>query len=179
MEGRRQGCLNAGECPNGAQSFVGGNSPFEGGNVLSAAADRTRGMYAADGQHDYFYTMRNRILPYNRNLKPFARKLRQQGILSEVILWKELKGKAPGVEFHRQVPIDNYVVDFYCHELKLAVEIDGATHKDGTVAANDKVRQARLESLGVRFIRFDDADVRFDTLRVVASIQAAVDALHG
>ena len=123
--------------------------------------------------------MRNKIIPYNRNLKPFARKLRQQGVLSEVILWKELKNKALGVEFHRQVPIDDYVVDFYCHELKFAVEIDGATHKDEQVAAKDMVRQEKLESLGIRVIRYADADVRFDTLHVVVGIQAVVDALHG
>ena len=72
--------------------------------------------------------MRNKIIPYRSHLKPFAQKLRQQGILSEVILWKQLKNRALGVEFHRQVPIDEFVVDFYCHELRLAVEIDGASH---------------------------------------------------
>ena len=125
----------------------------------------------------YIHGMRNKIIPYGRHLKPFARKLRQQGILAEVILWKELKKKALGVEFHRQVPIDNYIVDFYCHELRLAVEIDGASHKDGTVAEKDPIRQARLESLGVQFLRFDDADLRYDILRVVVSIDAVVQGL--
>src|SRR6186997_294586 len=106
--------------------------------------------------------MRNKIIPYGRYLKPFAQKLRQQAILSEVILWKQLKNKALGVEFHRQVPIDEYAVDFYCHELHLAVEIDGTSHKEKQVAAKDLLRQERLESLGVRFLRFEDADVRFD-----------------
>ena len=119
--------------------------------------------------------MRNKILHYARHLKPFAQMLRQQGILSEVLLWKQLKNRTLGVEFHRQVPIDKYVVDFYCHELRLAVEIDGASHKDKQVAAKDLERQKKLESLGVRFLRFDDADVRFDIMRVVASIQATVD----
>jgi very-short-patch-repair endonuclease len=119
--------------------------------------------------------MRNKMIPYARHLKPFARKLRQQGILSEVILWKQLKNKALGVEFHRQVPIDEYVVDFYCHELKLAVEIDGASHKEERVAKKDLERQEWLQSLGVRFLRFDDAQVRFDTMRIMISIQATVD----
>src|SRR6187402_540802 len=103
--------------------------------------------------------MRNKIIPYGSHLKPFARKLRQQGILSEVILWKQLKNKALGVEFHRQVPIDEYVVDFYYHELKLAVEIDGTSHKEERVAKQDVERRERLESFGVRFLRFDDAQV--------------------
>jgi len=53
------------------------------------------------------------LLSYNPKLKQIARKLRKQGILSEVLLWKELKGKKLlGYDFHRQVPIDNYIVDF-------------------------------------------------------------------
>ena len=121
--------------------------------------------------------MCNPIIPYNRNLKPFARKLRQQGVLAEVILWKELKGKALGVEFHRQVPIDAYIVDFYCHELKLAIEIDGSSHQDEKVAENDIVRQEKLESLGVAVLRFDDGDVRFNLIQVLAVIQRAVERL--
>ena len=77
------------------------------------------------------------------------------------------------------MPIDAYVVDFYCHELRLAVEIDGTSHKDGTVAVKDPIRQERLESLGVQFLRYADADVRYNTLRVVVSIHAAVQALLG
>jgi very-short-patch-repair endonuclease len=54
--------------------------------------------------------------------------LRKNGTLSEVLLWKKIKGKALGVEFHRQVPLLEHIVDFYCHELGLAIEIDGASH---------------------------------------------------
>jgi very-short-patch-repair endonuclease len=56
--------------------------------------------------------MNNKILPYNPMLKDLAKKLRQQGILSEVLLWKKIKNKSLGFEFHRQVPIDNFIVDF-------------------------------------------------------------------
>ncbi len=122
-------------------------------------------------------TMRNKIIPYGRHLKPLARNLRKQGILAEVILWKQLKNKSLGVEFHRQVPIDAYIVDFYCHELKLAIEVDGSTHKLETAAANDLIRQSKLESLGLRVIRFQDADVRFNLVRVVESIEGEVQRL--
>jgi len=104
--------------------------------------------------------MRNKILPYNPKLKAYARKLRKSAVLSEVILWEAIKKRSFGIEFHRQVPIDNYIVDFYCHELMLAIEIDGSIHELEEVKANDIVRQKRLEQLGVNFIRFEDFDVK-------------------
>lgn len=74
--------------------------------------------------------MRNKIIYYNPKLKEFARKLRKSSTLSEVILWQRIKKKAiKGFEFHRQVPIDQYIVDFFCHELALVIEVDGKSHE--------------------------------------------------
>ena len=98
--------------------------------------------------------MKNKIIPYNPRLKAYARKLRKAGVLSEVILWKEIRRKSFGFEFHRQVPIDEYIVDFYCHELMLVIEVDGSIHDLEAVKQNDIRRQNKLESLGVNFIRF-------------------------
>jgi very-short-patch-repair endonuclease len=62
-------------------------------------------------------------------LKVLARELRRNMTLSEVLLWKELKNKSVlGYDFDRQRPIGNFIVDFYCKELALAIEIDGDTH---------------------------------------------------
>ncbi len=81
--------------------------------------------------------------------------------LSEILLWQELKGgQLNGYDFDRQRPIDEYIVDFYCKDLMLAIEIDGDSHTHGEVADNDVERQKRLETLGVRFLRFDDLDVK-------------------
>ena len=81
--------------------------------------------------------------------------------LSDVLLWQELKGKQGlGYDFDRQRPIDNYIVDFYCKDLMLAIEIDGDSHDHEEISQNDLKRQKRLESLGVRFLRFDDLDVK-------------------
>jgi len=81
--------------------------------------------------------------------------------LSEVLLWQELKGKQMlGYDFDRQRPIDEYIVDFYCKDLQLSIEIDGESHTHEEVAENDVVRQKRLEELGVRFLRFDDLEVK-------------------
>jgi len=72
--------------------------------------------------------MANKIIPYNPKLKALARQLRKNSTLSEVLLWQKIKQKGYGVQFHRQVPLLEYIVDFYCHELKLAIEIDGDSH---------------------------------------------------
>lgn len=61
--------------------------------------------------------MRNKIIPYNPKLKEYARYLRKNSTISEVLLWKKIKNKSLGIEFHRQVPILEFIVDFYCHEL--------------------------------------------------------------
>lgn len=99
------------------------------------------------------------ILPYNPKLKEVARRLRKSGTLSEVLLWRYLKGKKVlGYDFDRQKPIDNYIVDFFCSELMLAIEIDGCSHSEKP--EEDRIRQSKLESLGVRFLRFFDSDVK-------------------
>ncbi|MEZ4899076.1 MAG: DUF559 domain-containing protein [Saprospiraceae bacterium] len=85
--------------------------------------------------------MKNKIIPYNPNLKILARKLRNQSTLSKVLFWKQIKSKSLGYEFHRQVPIDEYIVDFYCHEIMLAIEIDGNSHEGEYAIMKDEERQ--------------------------------------
>ena len=104
--------------------------------------------------------MPNEILPYNPRLKPLARKLRKNMTLGEVLLWQEIRNKNLGVQFHRQTPIKEFIVDFYCHELMLAIEIDGSSHDHPEVAVSDLERQNELENLGIRFLRFDENEVR-------------------
>jgi very-short-patch-repair endonuclease len=104
---------------------------------------------------------RRQIILYNPKLKEIARQLRNNSTLSEVLLWLELKGKMMrGYDFHRQKPIDNYIVDFFCHELMLVIEIDGITHTWEEVAVNDEIRQRKIESLGIQFLRFDDKEIK-------------------
>jgi very-short-patch-repair endonuclease len=79
--------------------------------------------------------------------------------LSEILLWQQLKGKQLlGYDFHRQKPIDEYVVDFYCPKLKLVIEIDGDSHEGNEVA--DQIRQEKLESLGLKVLRIPDLEVK-------------------
>ena len=122
--------------------------------------------------------MPNKIIPYNPRLKEFARKLRKQGVLSEVLLWKQVQRKNLGVEFHRQVPIDEFIVDFYCHELMLAIEIDGNSHDHfEEVKVKDEKRQGRIEELGVRFIRFQDHEIKRDISIVVNAVLLKIEEL--
>ncbi|QSE98854.1 endonuclease domain-containing protein [Fulvivirga lutea] len=104
--------------------------------------------------------MKNKIIPYNPQLVPLAKRLRRNMTLSEVLLWQEIKNKQLGVKFSRQIPIDNYIVDFYCKEHLLAIEVDGASHTYDDAPQRDTERQNKLEALGVKFIRFDDLDIK-------------------
>ncbi|WP_424961510.1 endonuclease domain-containing protein [Ekhidna sp.] len=101
-----------------------------------------------------------KIIPYNQKLVPLAKKLRQNMTLGEILLWNEIKNKQLGFRFSRQIPIDEYIVDFYCKDLFLAIEVDGVTHTYEDQSLKDEVRQKRLEELGVRVLRFDDFDVK-------------------
>ena len=108
------------------------------------------------------------IIPYNPKLKELAKKLRKRMTFSEVKLWNELKNeKMMCYDFDRQHPVWNYIVDFYCKDLFLAIEIDGITHTQESIAAKDVIRQKELEALGVKFLCFD-------AMLVVNKVEAAV-----
>ena len=119
---------------------------------------------------------RRNFLPYNPRLRPLARELRKHGTLGEVLLWKQVKRRALGVEFHRQVPISEYIVDFYCHERMLAIEVDGRGHEHEEIHARDVRRQAELEELGVRFLRFQEMNVRGNIGGVLQTIRDWLEA---
>ena len=72
-------------------------------------------------------------------------------------------------DFDRQRPIDNYIVDFYCKDLKLAIEIDGSSHYENE--GKDKQRDKRLNKLGVTVLQFDDLEVRHNTEKVLTKIE--------
>lgn len=142
--------------------------------------------YLLDWHKDYYNQLksslergqknvRNEIIPYQANLKARARELRKKSTLSEVVLWKAIQKKQLGVQFHRQVPIDYFIVDFYCHELKLAIEIDGGIHDHEENLFKDEQRQNKLEDLGVKFLRFRDNEVMNDLDGVLGEIKNAID----
>jgi len=90
----------------------------------------------------------------SRPTKVFAKTLRRSLSLPEVLLWQALKGRQfEGLQFRKQHPVGPYILDFYCHDLKLAVEVDGQSHGMGDRAERDAVRDAWLEARGVRTLR--------------------------
>ena len=116
--------------------------------------------------------MRRKIIHYDPRLKEIARKLRNEASLAEKLLWRHLKGKQMlGYDFHRQKPIDQYIVDFFCNELMLAVEIDGESHYGYEQVERDKIRQRNLEQTGVRFLRFTNEDVKRNVQGVLVKIK--------
>ena len=116
-------------------------------------------------------------MPYKPYLKALARKLRKDMTLSEILIWQEIRKKNLGVQFHRQVPIDNYIVDFYCHEISLIIEIDGNSHNFDEVVENDIKRQEKLEQFGLTFIRFDDLEVKNDINNVIRELDGKIKQL--
>lgn len=119
--------------------------------------------------------MRNKIIPYNPELKQLARQLRKNSTLPEVLLWQNIKKRAFGVQFHRQVPMLNYIADFYCHEIRLAIEVDGSSHEHFFLY--DAKRQAELEAYGVKFLRFTNDEVKKNMFSVLLVIEETVKEL--
>lgn len=97
--------------------------------------------------------------------------MRRAGNLAEALLWLQLKGRQlKGYDFHRQKPLGKYIVDFYCPDLMLAIEIDGTTHNGNDAEEADRERQTELESLGIHVMRFLDSDVRQNMNGVITAI---------
>ena len=119
--------------------------------------------------------MNSKIIPYNPKLREFARQLRNNSTLSEVLLWKQIKGKALGVEFKRQVPMLEYIVDFYCQEIGLAIEIDGNIHDFRYL--EDTQRQQEIEKYGVIFIRFSNEEIKNNMFSVILSLESKIEEL--
>jgi very-short-patch-repair endonuclease len=117
---------------------------------------------------------------YSRHLKPFARRLRGQMTDAELTLWTKLRRKQiRGIQFYRQRPIGDYIVDFYAPSAKLVVEVDGSQHLDPHRASNDAVRDAYLRDQGLRVLRFNNLQVLRELEAVVESIFEAVSSRVG
>jgi len=113
-------------------------------------------------------------LYYDSKLKELSRDLRKRRVLSEVLLWNSLKGrKMLGYQFARQKPIGQYIVDFYCPELRLVIEIDGESHRERF--EQDIQRQKVLEEMGLEVLRFPDRDVKQDILNVLRCIERWIE----
>ena len=115
---------------------------------------------------------KRKIIPYNPKLKEFARELRNDSTRTEIFLWLKLKGKQMyGYDFHRQKPIDNYILDFFCYELMLGIEVDGYSHEFLEVFNKDGVKEKRMNELGITVLRFSDEQVLKEMENVISTIE--------
>ena len=101
-----------------------------------------------------------------------ARILRKRMTNCEIMLWEKLKGKILGLRFRSQHPIDIFIADFYCHEARLVIEIDGEIH-EGRIEYDDG-REAEIEKYGIKVIRFTNDEIINDIISVVNKIEAIV-----
>ncbi|MEK7094918.1 MAG: endonuclease domain-containing protein [Patescibacteria group bacterium] len=112
--------------------------------------------------------------PYNPHFQKSRRQhLRNESTSAEQILWKHISHKQlEGKKFRRQYGIDNFIVDFYSTELRLAIEIDGDSHFESEEAEkNDKEREEYIsKSHNIKFLRFTNADVMHNISGVVGTI---------
>jgi len=115
---------------------------------------------------------RRKIIPYNPKLKELARKLRNNATKAEIVLWKSLSGKqCMGYDFHRQKPLGEFIVDFFCYELMLAIEVDGVSHNQEEVIIKDHQKERFLNSVGITVLRFQDSEIYPDNRDALAEIE--------
>jgi len=114
----------------------------------------------------------NKPFHYNAYSKIFENEntLKNNQTKAEYIMWQVLRGRQlNGAKFRRQHPIDRFIVDFYCHEYKLVIELDGEVHDVDFVKEYDEGREAELKNLGLKVLRFKNEEV-FDSLEKVLEI---------
>ena len=105
-----------------------------------------------------------------------AQTLRRRATDEEMLLWKHLRVRQPGgAKFRRQHPFARFVLDFYCHERALAIEVDGGHHFDEAEAARDEQRTRILEAAGLRVLRFSNLEVLQETEAVLGAILLALE----
>lgn len=105
-----------------------------------------------------------------------AKRLRREMSLPEVVLWRLLRQRPEGLKFRRQHPTGCYVLDFYCGDARLAIEVDGTSHNHGDRPSCDMTRDAWLAAAGIGTLRIPAAELLSDVDTVGDSIVAACRA---
>jgi very-short-patch-repair endonuclease len=111
-------------------------------------------------------------------LKAKRRTLRQNPTRAEHVLWQAIRMEQCGVKFRRQFSVRRYILDFYCHELKLTIEADGYTHDSPYAKVKDRVRQKDLEEYGIRFLRLRMKIILSNVDKVVMRIKKEIESLR-
>jgi cyclase len=105
-----------------------------------------------------------------------AHALRNNMTPAEMVLWGRLKGNQLGLKFRRQHPLGIYIADFYCHQHKLIIEIDGSIHNLPEIIANDLERQTSLEKDGMKFLRFKNSEIFNHLEEVLNTIKQTISS---
>ena len=105
------------------------------------------------------------------------RQLRNNMTYCEKLIWMYLRKKQIGYRFLRQYSVDKYVIDFYCPELKIAVESDGDVHDLPEQKAHDEDRQENLEKFGITFVRIKNEELLGNSNKAFAKIEEAIKLL--
>lgn len=108
---------------------------------------------------------------YLSRMKGLRKHLRENMTGAEVYLWTRIRKKQLGYRFRRQVSLGYYVVDFYCPELSLVIEVDGSVHSNLMVIKKDQFRQSRLEMDNVVFLRLTNNEVLQEIDQTLARIK--------
>jgi very-short-patch-repair endonuclease len=104
--------------------------------------------------------------------------LRKNMTLSEILLWKKLKGrKIFNTKFRKQHPIGMFIVDFYYHEYKLVIEVDGEVHNNEEFSEYDSGRTAELNKFGIMVIRFTNDEIIYNIDCVITKILGIIAEL--
>ena len=112
-------------------------------------------------------------------LYQYGRELRQESTKAEKLLWSELRNrKLNGLKFRRQHPLDKFIVDFYCNEKKLVIELDGGVHDEKINKDYDEARTAMLAGLNIIVLRFKNEDITNNLKEVIRKISDAADMLN-
>ena len=112
-------------------------------------------------------------------LYQYGRELRQELTQAEKKLWAEIRNKKlNGLKFRRQHPVDRFVLDFYCHERKLAIELDGSIHDGKLNKEYDEARTAMLGGLGIYTLRFRNDEVINNIESVLRKINEVTNMLQ-
>jgi very-short-patch-repair endonuclease len=120
------------------------------------------------------------MLAYDRKLKLFSWRLRREMTDAEQRLWSRLRRKQlQGIQFYRQKPLGEYVVDFHAPAVCLVIEVDGSQHFEATAMVADERRSAALRRMGLQVLRFDNRQVLLETDAVVMEIWRFIDARIG
>lgn len=103
-------------------------------------------------------------------LKPRRQQLREKSTLAEEVLWRKIRNKKLGIKFIRQYSVEGYVIDFYCPEKRLGIELEGEIHELKDVQLYDNYRFKFIEAYNIKIIRFKNSQVLANINDVVKNI---------